>query len=302
VRFSFTAALLLYIASAGGAAAQEEWTASPVDATSLPSEIASETQRKALDGLPDGLVATHAGKGDIVSAWYGAPTTRYGHGILGDAIEAGELIVKSAKGRTFSLVLPPSEVFEDRYPRLADLDGDGTVEVVAIRSSLTFGASVAGYGLRKGTVMELASTPFIGRANRWLNIADIARFRGRRGREIAYVQTPHIGGTLFLYAFEQGRLTKIGSLGGFSNHFIGSRDMRLSAVADIDGDGRMELALPSANRYRLRIIGFGKSGPAYRAGVDLSAAIDKAIAVRGAGLMTRFIVGLENGQIFEIRR
>lgn len=78
--------------------------------------------------------------------------------------------------------------------------------------------------------------------------------------------------------------------------------MRLSAVADIDGDGRMELALPSANRHRLRITGFGKSGPAYRAGVDLPAAIDKAIAVRGAGLMTRFIVGLENGQIFEIRR
>jgi hypothetical protein len=137
----------------------------------------------------------------------GAPTTRYGHSILGDAVEAGELIVKSAKGRTFSLVLPPSEVFEDRYPRLADLDGDGTVEVVAIRSSLSFGASVAVYGLRKGTVMELASTPFIGRANRWLNIAGIARFRGRRGRETAYVQAPHIGGTLFLYAFEQGRLS-----------------------------------------------------------------------------------------------
>ena len=82
VQLSFTAALLLYIASAGGAAAQEEWTASPVDATSLPSEIASKTRLKALDGLPDGLVAAHAGKGDIVSAWYGAPTTRYGHSIL----------------------------------------------------------------------------------------------------------------------------------------------------------------------------------------------------------------------------
>lgn len=300
--FSFTAALLLYIAAAGGVAAQQEWTASPADATTLPNEIVPETRRKAPDGLPDGLVATHPGKGDIVSARYGAPTTRYDHGILGDAVEAGALIVKSVLGPTYTLDLPKTEVFEDRAPRLADLDGDGTVEIIAIRSSITLGASVAVYGLRNGTVEELASTPFIGRANRWLNIAGIARFRGGRGREIAYVQTPHIGGTLFLYAYEQGRLTKIGSLGEFSNHAIGSREMRLSAVADIDGDGRMELALPADNRRRLRIVGFGETGLRDRAVADLPAAIDKAIAVRGAGPATRFIVGLENGRVFEIRR
>ena len=92
VRLSFTASLLLYIASAGGAAAQEEWTASPVDATSLPSEIASETRLNVLDGLPDGLVAAHTGKGDIVSAWYGAPTTRYGHSILAMRSKPGNLL------------------------------------------------------------------------------------------------------------------------------------------------------------------------------------------------------------------
>ena len=47
-------------------------------------------------------------------------------------------------------------VFEDRTPRVVDLDGDGANEVVAIRSSLSEGGGVAVYGLREGRLAELA--------------------------------------------------------------------------------------------------------------------------------------------------
>ena len=252
--------------------------------------------------MPDGLVETQIGPGDIAAAWYSGPTTRYAHGVLGDAIEASILKIRTPAGRIHSLSLPETEVFEDRYPRLADLDGDGSVEIVTIRSSVSLGAAVTVYGMRDGALRQLATTDFIGLANRWLNISGIASFRGGKGKEIAYVQTPHIGGTLFMYAFANGQLKKFGELDGFSNHVIGSREIRLSAIADIDGDGTPELALPSADRRQLRIIGFSENRVVEHAFVPLPTPIDKAIGVRGRGPEISFIVGLESGRKIKIGR
>lgn len=284
--------------------ADTAWKAQPIEATSLPATIVPETRRPAPGGMPHALIATDPKRGDIGGAWYAGRTTRYAHGILGDDIEATILRVATRDGQYLKLTLPETEVFEDRYPRLADLDGDGTTEIVTIRSSVTHGASVTVYGVQDDRLVLRAATEFIGRANRWLNIAGIASFRGGKGQEIAYVQTPHIGGTLFFYAYEGGKLVKVGESGGFSNHQIGSTEMRLSAVADIDGagEGAPELALPSTDRRSLRIIGFDKSRLVGRGTALLPAGINKAIGLRGTGLEVRFITGLENGQVFEISR
>jgi len=300
MRITFLA--LLMILPTGPAMAGETWTATRADGSALSQKAPGRSVAKSLDGLPDGRVAINRDGGDIHSAWYEKPTTRYGHGILGDRIEAGALVVRKRDGETVSLTLPDNEVFEDLYPRLADLDGDGATEVVTIRSSLSDGGSVTLYGLQDGRLVERASTGFIGLANRWLNIAGIDRFSGTDFLEIAYVRTPHIGGTLFLYRFADGRLSKIASLHGFSNHQIGSRELRLSAVADLDGDGRMELALPSDDRATLRIVGLGKGGLSERASVPLPARIDKAMSVSGSGGKTRFTVGLDDGSVYVVTR
>lgn len=295
-------AIILTVLSSGSVTAADFWTITRLNDQAFPTTIVPDLRRPAPEGLPDGLVASHRDPGDVSSAWYAGPTTRYGHGILGDAIEASILKIKTRAGRTLSLMLPDTEVFEDRYPRLADLDGDGTTEVVTIRASVSLGAAVTVYGLRGDTLRQLATTKFIGLANRWLNIAGIARFRGGSEKEIAYVQTPHIGGTLFMYAYENDQLKKVGESAGFSNHLIGSTEMRLSAVADIDGDGVPELALPSADRRRLRIVGYKDRRLIDRAAALLPAPIDKAVATRGNGPTTRFVVGLENGAVYRIGR
>lgn len=296
--------LFLVLATLGtSAAAQTNWHAQQLTGGPIPPEIVTETRAVAagLNGLPDGLIATHD-SGDIVAAWYAGPTTRYGHGVIGDAIEAASLVVRMNDGNTLSLQLSETEVFEDRYPRLADLDGDGTVEVVAIRSSVNAGASVTVYGIVDGALVERASTGFIGRANRWLNVAGIANFTGSGGKQIAFVRTPHIGGTLFIFAFRDGALVPVAHMEGFSNHAIGSRELRLSAVTDIDGDGRADLALPSANRRSLRLIRFGTDGAVEIASIALPSQIDKAIATAGNGSDLRFIVGLKDGTVYAIRR
>lgn len=299
-RLCLTVAFLL--ATVGSSVAQEKWTATLLDSASLPPQIVEERRDSASGGLPDGLVDTYDGDGDIASAWYAGPTNRYRHGVLGDAVEASALIVQTPDGKELTLSLPETEVFEDRYPRLEDLHGDGKIEVVTIRSSTSLGASVTVYGIDDNTLVERASTEFIGRANRWLNIAGIASFRGKRGKEIAYVETPHIGGTLFIYEYAEGALVLIGTLAGFSNHKIGATELRLSAVADVNGDGRMDLALPSDDRRTLRIVGFVDSVPVEVASAELPSRIEKAIAVRRSGEDVRFVVGLENGEIYEVHR
>ena len=295
------APLVLLAPFGATAVAQESWITQPVDGSAFPSEIVAEDRQPAIDGLPDGLVATH--DGEITSAWYAVPTTRYGHGILGDAVEAATLMVRTRDGETLSLSLPQTEVFEDRAPRLADLDGDGLTEVITIRASVTEGAAVTIYGLSDGTLVRRASTDFIGRANRWLNIAGIADFRGTGKQDIAFVRTPHIGGTLFVYAFENGDLVRKAAMDGFSNHLIGATEMRLSAIADVDGDGRQDLAVPSNSRRTLRIVGFDAAGSLVEPGTaELPAPIDKAIAVQGSGPDLRFVVGLADGSVHEVRR
>ena len=302
MRLQFCLALAILLGNIGALSAQETWIASPLDRASVPPEIVAETRRASPGGLPDGLIATHDGNGDIASAWYADPTDRYRHAVLGDAVEASTLVVQTATGEELSFSLPETEVFEDRYPRLADLDGDGMIEVVTIRSSIDLGASVTVYGIDDNSLVERASTGFIGRAHRWLNIAGIASFRGTPGKEIAFVQTPHIGGTLFIYDYAEGALGVVGALPGFSNHQIGATELRLAAIADVNEDGRMDLALPSNDRRRLRLIGFADNVLVEFASAELPSRIDKAIAVRRSRENVSFVVGLENADVYEVHR
>ncbi len=271
-----------------------DWALISLDGAGRPAAILPETRPNAGAGFVDGLVDSVA-SGDVRRAWYVAPTRRYRHGVLGDAVEAGGLVAETAEGARLRLDLPKSEVFEDQTPRLVDLDGDGRVEIVAIVASQSAGAALAVYGAEGGRLVERARGPHIGRANRWLNVAAIADFLGAGDRQIAYVETPHIGGTLRLYRFAAGRLEAAAALYGFSTHAIGSRELRLAATADIDGDGRAELALPSADRRALRIMEIDDGAWREVARLALPARVETAIAAEGSGAETRFILGLSDG-------
>ena len=252
--------------------------------------------------LADGGLGTSAA-GDIRRTWFAAPTDIYGHGILGDRIEAATLVAEDAGGARYEIAASvdtqPAAVFEDLQPRLADLDGDGTTEIVAIRTFTDAGASIAVYGLAGGKLALLAETPPIGLPNRWRNPSAIADFDARPGLEIAEVVTPHIGGTLRLWQFDRdaGKLQAVTDAFGFSNHFIGSRELRLSAAADLDGDGLSELALPSADRQALRIMGFSAGKATEVAAVNLPGRIDKPVGVIAEADGPAFVTGLESGEL-----
>jgi hypothetical protein len=276
--------------------AQTRWQVTKMESASEAAAALVDTRELANAGFPDGRIATYE-DGDISSAWYGLPTERYAHGILGDAIEAARLYVKTKNGKTLKLDLTKLEVFEDQTPRLADLDGDGTVEIITIRSSLLAGASMTIYGLEGIRLKQKATTAFIGRPNRWLNIAGIAPFLGTKYKEIAYVVTPHIGGTLFFYRYDGKKLIKLSAATDVSNHAIGSREMRLSSVADVDSDGSSDIAVPSNDRDLLKIFGFKNKKLKQIATAALPSPIVKAIGLQTEGTKG-FLVGLENDDYY----
>ncbi|MHA1564523.1 MAG: FG-GAP repeat domain-containing protein [Alphaproteobacteria bacterium] len=233
------------------------WAAITLDAGSLRlSPAVAPVSRHAAppDALPDSS-PTWAG-GNIRLAWLVEPTQRYRHGILGDGVEAASLRLQGPDGARAELRLGRASVFEDLRVRIVDLNGDGQDEAVVVRTYLKTGASLAVYGLDDGRVIRLAETPPIGLTHRWLNPAAVADFDGDGIAEIAFVETPHIGGTLRLFEFDGEELIQKYESFGFSNHAIGSRVQDMAAVIDWNGDGILDLAIPDARRSALRIVTF----------------------------------------------
>lgn len=250
--------------------------------------------------LADGRVAK--GTSDIARAWLSAPTTRYDHGVLGDAIEAGALTIETRDGKLSTISLKDDAVFEDLEPRLADLDGDGHDEVIVVKSYLKRGAALAVIGLRKGRYEILAETPPLGGSHRWLNPAGIADFNGDGQPDIALVRQPHVVGELELWSYVDGKLRKTGSMPGFANHIIGARALAMGVTADFDGDGTADLALPSLDRTKLRIVSFA---PAAReiASIALPAkAVSNLALVANGKRPPAIAAGLADGSLVLIRQ
>jgi hypothetical protein len=174
------------------------------------------------------------------------PTDRYGHGVLGDDIEATQVrIVDVTSGTVTDTVVPEGRVIEGVRPLIGDLTGDGQTDLVVTTSAETDGARLeawllAGRGRRIG--------PAIGLAGRWRHQIAIAPTDLGGGTEVVEVITPHLDRVATFWRAGDQLLEATGDVAdALVSHGIGSRSMEDAAVVDVDGDGVRELVGPGIN-------------------------------------------------------
>lgn len=181
------------------------------------------------------------------------PTERYDHGVLGDALEAGGMALitpdpaGTAPGITH-ITIPEPQVIEGLAPIWTDWDGDEQREIIVTLADATQGAQLALFS-EAGELT--ASGPAIGQGYRWRHPIAVAPFGPDDELELAVVATPHLGGIVEFYRWEGNALNIVATLPGFTSHVLGSRNLDMGAAGDFDGDGRIELLLPTQERTQL---------------------------------------------------
>ncbi|UJQ92960.1 FG-GAP repeat domain-containing protein [Mariluticola halotolerans] len=240
------------------------------------------------------------GQNDIAEAWLIAPVTRYGHFVMGSDYEPGGVRVKMADGRVLTLMLDEAEVFEDRQPRLADLDGDGKDEILLVLTNLDQGASLAAYSVAGGAITLKAKTPFIGQAFRWLNPAGVADFDGDGQLDVALVAMPHLVKRLEVWTLGADGFAQTGAIEDVSNHRNGSRFTGMAAIADFNADGIADIAIPDGDRMAIRVISFAAQSFEEIARFPLPFAADGTFTLRQQGRGHILSVPLANGTKAEI--
>ncbi|MEX1167233.1 MAG: VCBS repeat-containing protein [Hydrogenophaga sp.] len=217
-----------------------------------PAEPQTPSPSAANQRIPDSQAV--AGSNHIAWVWLGSPTLRYPHGALGGKQHAGS-IHAMVKGRdmewtTVSIELPLNRVFEDRVPRLVDLDGDGLDEIVVIEADARLGAAIVVLGVDRGELrngpaqlVQRAIGPRAGSTFRWMNPVGWSDFDGDGRLDLASVTTPHIGGTLTLHHYRPPHLVPFAKASDVSNHRMGALEQRL-AVVMAQKDQRPTTVLP----------------------------------------------------------
>ena len=188
-------------------------------------------------------------------------------------------------------------MFEDLEPRLADLDGDGHDEIVVVKSYLS--AAPAGGGRLAQPNTRSSPRRRQSRPHAWLNPAVLPISATAKPTSLVRCRTRW---ALELWTWADKRLRKTSELAGTSNHIAGTRALDMAATADFDGDGIADLAVPSFERDRLRIVAFTPAAHEIASvALPAKAATNIALVTGGAG-PPMIAVGLSDGSLVVIRR
>lgn len=224
------------------------------------------------------------------------PSDRYAHAVLGDNLEATSITLLRTQPETSVsgiIRVPEPFVIEGIAPIWTDLNGDGQREIIVTLSSSDSGAQIVVYNEAGQT---LAAGPAIGQGFRWRHQIAVAPFGPHGELELAAVLTPHLGGVVEFYQWQGESLQIVANLPGYTSHVIGTRNLDMAAAADFDGDGRVELLLPTPDLRTLGAVRRTVNGAETAWTLPLPAPLQTNLAaVRLADGKTALGVGLASG-------
>lgn len=210
-----------------------------------------ETARLQVNALPDARLLVDE-KGRILVL--NKPTDRYGHGVLGDRVEAAGIAVLETQPnarlvRQIDIYEPA--VVEGITPFWTDLNADGEREIIVTHSDASQGAGLVVYN-QDGAIIAAGSS--IGMGNRWRNQLGAAQFDTGGEIEIVDVRTPHLTGVVEFFNWDENELKTAAELPGYTSHVIGTRNLDMGLIGDFDGDGVNEVLLPNQERTELAAV------------------------------------------------
>jgi hypothetical protein len=247
--------------------------------------------------VPGSKVAT--GRHRIARAWLAEPVQRLANRTLGGDV-AGALVVEEQTARSYRIDLGVSEAFEDRRVRIVDLNTDDTDIILVVKSSQDMGASLAAIALGgEGLLQTLAESEPVGQPGGWLNPVGVGNFTGSGSNDVAIVRSPDADGELQILGFSEHAFSPRFRVRNISNHVPGSDIVDMAVVADFDGDGATDIAVPDASRQHIRILSFRNGQIAEPATIELPAPVTTEIAGIAAapGQRPLLLMGLANGQL-----
>lgn len=200
-----------------------------------------EVARAAIDALPDARLLVDDRKRILVLT---DPTTRYEHGVLGDDLEAGGVMLIATEPELailMHLVFVDGTVAEQIMPLWADLSGDRRREIILTLSTAEDGAQVVALDDQG---QPLAGGAPVGESKKWRHVVAVAPFGPDGTLELVSVLTPHTGGVVEFYRWGDHRLDVVAQLPGYTSHAVGSRNFDQAAAGDFDGDDRVEFLIP----------------------------------------------------------
>ena len=222
----------------------------------------------------------------------------YPHGILGDKVESRGFEVYTRGLLAGKYELPDNRVFETLRPLIADIIPDNPGEEIILTSSnIDEGARVEVYS-QKGEF--IGNSDPIGRGYRWLHILGAAAFNETPKKYIAIVKTPHIKGSLeLLYWNGESLESEVSLSSNLSTHHIGSSNLNMALLLNMDSRNGSELLIPSSDFRKLLVIKYsGKELKVIRT-FELPGRISSNIYFDNADPPSIWI-GLSNGMIVRI--
>jgi hypothetical protein len=204
--------------------------------------------------LPDARITLGSldGSAGLQALVLSDPTDRYPHGTLGDKLEASAVTVMTVAPNALVFrgryVARAPAVIEDLIPILAPIGEGRRPAVVVVKSAPRLGSSVMALGWREGGLERLAEGAAFGQSNRWVHVIGAADLSGDSIPELIAVNTPHLAGVLVAYERRGNVLVPTAKALGYSSHALGSRNQDQAAIADMSGNGRLQIILPRQSR------------------------------------------------------
>ncbi len=257
--------------------------------------------------LPDSRITLGSldGSSGLQAVVLSDPTERYPHGVLGDKIEASAVTViavaPNALTIRFRYVVRAPAVLEDLIAIVAPIGEGRRPAVVVVKSAPSQGSSILVLGWRGVGLEVLAEGPAFGQSNRWVHVIGAADVSGDAIPELIAVNSPHLAGVLVAYERRAAFLVPSAKALGYSSHADGSRNQDQAVIADMSGNGRLEVILPRQSRDVLAALELTRGRWEERWALQLAGPVQSNLAVEdldGDGLLDLVVADRRGLHVF----